>query len=913
MLAVVLVSLLAFATAQAPLAEADQTVVTIPDPALRACLLNKLKLSSADELTEDALAGLTSLLCRRDGSVTEPIRDLTGIGHLTGATSISLIDEELTDVSPLAGLTRVTDLTLSRCGVTDASPLGALTGLTDLNLAHNPLIDLRFLSSFGLLESLAVDDVPADPAPIANLTSLELLKIGGNSSSDYAFLTSFPSLVELYVNDDTATTLGPLGHPAALTKLTVQGARLGDISAIAELDGLKEIRLHVPTAPSLEPLAGLMHLESLEVASSAISNLEPLSGLSSIKRLELTNDKIRDLSPLAGLTGLETLRVPGNKLADLPDFSAMTQLTTLDLSANELTSLHLAGLPSLVSVRVDGNALTELGLADLPTLTTVAAARNQLTSPGAFTNLPHLSTLSLSGNRLTNLTGVAGLPALAELTAADNQIKNLEGLTGLPAITTLDAQNNQIADASPLAQLGSLHTIRLNNNQLTSLAPIAGLPLRLLNASQNRITQLPTFTRATALAELDVANNQIKDSSHLAGLPALALVDLRNNQLTDVSPVATAPMLATLLVSGNAITDLSAFAGTPARIQADFQSITVPDNAPLRTPVPITLRGPDGKIPDITHDATIRVADGTLNYTTPGQHTIGFHQTVGESVFSGKLTRRAGPNAAFTKVNTPQLDGSANVGSAIGAWMKPWTPTVDYYSWQWYVDGKAIKGANDWLYTPSAKDLGHRLRASVTGAKDGYVTVTKSTRTTAKVVRGSFRTETPKIVGATRTGARLSIAMKDWSPKPEPYTYRWYRNDRPVQGATKPTFTLTAADLGKHISVQVTGRATAFESGWEFSMTTRAITQGPVRSAQPRITGSIALGNKLGTTRGTWGPGKITFGYQWLRDGKAIPKAHGRTYSLTSADSGHVLAVAVTGDRTSYTAVSRISDGIAIP
>jgi hypothetical protein len=155
--------------------------------------------------------------------------------------------------------------------------------------------------------------------------------------------------------------------------------------------------------------------------------------------------------------------------------------------------------------------------------------------------------------------------------------------------------------------------------------------------------------------------------------------------------------------------------------------------------------------------------------------------------------------------------------------------------------------------------------------------------------------------------------MKEWSPKPEHYTYRWYRNERPVQGATKPTFTLTAADLGKHISVQVTGRATAFESGWESSMTTRAITQGPVHSAQPQITGLIVVGNQLGVRRGTWGPGKISFRYQWIRDGKAIPKAHGRTYSFTSADSGHVLAVAVTGDRSSYTAVTRISDGIAIP
>jgi hypothetical protein len=368
--------------------------------------------------------------------------------------------------------------------------------------------------------------------------------------------------------------------------------------------------------------------------------------------------------------------------------------------------------------------------------------------------------------------------------------------------------------------------------------------------------------------------------------------------------------LKALVISGNSIADLSAFAGTSKTVIADAQTIAVPENAPVGTPVPVTLRGPDGKLPDLTPDAGVTVAGDTLTYTTAGRHTVAFSQTVGASVFSGNLTRVAGANAFFTTVKAPTLAGAPSVGTPISLAVKAWTPVVDHFSYQWYVDGEAIPDAIDRLYVPAAKALGHRLRASVTGVKDGFLTVTTWAPTSAKVAPGTFRTKAPTIVGAIKTGKRLSVVTGVWSPKADAYTYRWCRSGHPIARATKATYVLTAADLGKHVSVTVKGYAAGFNARSASSKRTRAVTEGPVTSSEPQI---IGLGSpNLEVDPGAWGPGKITFRYRWLWDGRPIPHATGKTYVLTAADFGHVLAVAVTGDRSSYTAVTRITRGITI-
>jgi hypothetical protein len=69
----------------------------------------------------------------------------------------------------------------------------------------------------------------------------------------------------------------------------------------------------------------------------------------------------------------------------------------------------------------------------------------------------------------------------------------------------------------------------------------------------------------------------------------------------------------------------------------------------------------------------------------------------------------------------------------------------------------------------------------------------------------------------------------------------------------------------------------------------------PTRTAwePPVLTGTATLGGVLTSTTGVWPTGARNFTRQWLRDGTPIPGAAGTQYTLTTADVGHQVSVAV--------------------
>lgn len=95
------------------------------------------------------------------------------------------------------------------------------------------------------------------------------------------------------------------------------------------------------------------------------------------------------------------------------------------------------------------------------------------------------------------------------------------------------------------------------------------------------------------------------------------------------------------------------------------------------------------------------------------------------------------PAFAGAKVTgpTPKIIGTAIVGETLNADPGIWAPAPVDLAFQWYRDGKKIRGAVSNTYTVQTADRGHRLRVKVTGSKTGYRTVTRKSAATARVVR----------------------------------------------------------------------------------------------------------------------------------------------------------------------------------
>jgi RHS repeat-associated protein len=89
----------------------------------------------------------------------------------------------------------------------------------------------------------------------------------------------------------------------------------------------------------------------------------------------------------------------------------------------------------------------------------------------------------------------------------------------------------------------------------------------------------------------------------------------------------------------------------------------------------------------------------------------------------------------------------------------------------------------------------------------------------------------------------------------------------PISGATESTYTVQSNDLQANLRVEVTA-TNASGSTPADSLATGSVTGsgGPVNTALPRVSGSLAVGQTLVSDQGSWsGATPINYGYQWQR------------------------------------------------
>lgn len=174
--------------------------------------------------------------------------------------------------------------------------------------------------------------------------------------------------------------------------------------------------------------------------------------------------------------------------------------------------------------------------------------------------------------------------------------------------------------------------------------------------------------------------------------------------------------------------------------------------------------------------------------------------------------------------SVPTISGTAQVGRALTANPGTWTPAVPTttLAYQW-LRGATVVGTGA-SYAVKAADLGKRLQVKVTGSAIGYQSATRSSALSAAVVAGRFTTApVPTISGKTRKGKVLTANPGSWVPAPATLTYRWLRGTKAIKGATGRKYKLTAKDVGKRISVRVTGVKAGYVSVTVASAKTKVI------------------------------------------------------------------------------------------
>jgi translation elongation factor P/translation initiation factor 5A len=278
----------------------------------------------------------------------------------------------------------------------------------------------------------------------------------------------------------------------------------------------------------------------------------------------------------------------------------------------------------------------------------------------------------------------------------------------------------------------------------------------------------------------------------------------------------------------------------------------------------------------------------------------GFESVMTASKNTKKVVR------ALDSTPAPKLSGSAAAGKTLTARPGKWDSGVSL-SYRWLRDGEVIEGATKSTYKVKSSDAGKRISVRVTGKKSGFKSVSKNSSQTRPVTVLTMTNQpTPTVSGKARNGQTLTARPGKWDSGVS-LRYRWLRDGKTIKGAKSATYTLTSADVGKKISVRVTGK----KSGYASVATTSAET-GSVKALKmtrqptPKISGTATEGQTLTARPGKWDSG-VSLGYRWLRDGKTIKGAKSATYTLSSADVGKKISVRIKGKKAGYRSLTRVS------
>lgn len=320
-----------------------------------------------------------------------------------------------------------------------------------LDVSHCAISSIDGSAALEELPRLQVLDVHGNPLArlpvVAPPAGLSLEKLDASDcrlrAVPAAVLDSLPSLTHLAVsrNPDLADFEAPAPatpspeDPKQLDKLALLSSGAPPWSAALRVLEAEDCAVH-----ELSFLAALPNLTEVRLRGNRVASLEPyaLQGNGALLHLDLADNKLEDL-PADAFGGTEQLReldLSGNRLLAVHanTFSAHTALRVLNVSRNPLTSLQLSA-PNLRSLDASHCAVG-------------------LVPDGVLDGTPLLRHLNLSHNPLADLPDRLASPlgGDAPLLSLDLSFCRLEDLSataldGLPALQALDLRGNRLTDA----------------------------------------------------------------------------------------------------------------------------------------------------------------------------------------------------------------------------------------------------------------------------------------------------------------------------------------------------------------------------------------------------------------------------------------------------------------------------------
>lgn len=607
-----------------------------------------------------------------------------------------------------------------------------------------------------------------------------------------------------------------------------------------------------------------------------------------------------------------------------------TAAPTLTLLANDAANTSAAALKTKMALPANVDVTYADGTASLP-ITWANATETYNVKGGTYTykgtvtpgtNFNAYSTPLTATLTVKPVTGTLDTALTSPVVIAKSVAEKATAYTDfkLPASVKVNFDNGVAAvtysDLTWSVPLNTLKAKAVNSKtdvKLTSLPSWITLDESKLTVQVQITDKFPvtvTVTQAgttygTALAAPSASQTAIDD-----GTDASATYSYRYTGTTAAGKKydsATAPTDAgTYTVTATLVSDTHAGSGTSAEFTIAPKALTSGMIAAIdaedydtkaHTPEPVVTDGAAlAKGTDYTVAYANNVNAGTADVTVTGTNN-----------YTGDVTVHFTINKASISAIQPTISGTAQVGQVLTAAL----PGVadEEVTWQWSRGGAAISGATGRTYILTAADSNQEITVKATAKDVNYASGDSLTSEAVSVAKQSVSGSVSVTVKTNNDGDATKIGATDVitatvtgvlpSEAQSSLTYQWDRDGTPIETATAADYTVTADDVGKKLTVTVTGGGNYTGELTASIEVGKTILSGTVSVAG--ATSPAKIGDELTATINAGTATADDYEIVWTRDGEVISGESGTTYTLTSDDAGKTVSAKIVAKGNAYT------------
>ncbi|XP_058099162.1 187-kDa microtubule-associated protein AIR9 isoform X2 [Magnolia sinica] len=551
----------------------------------------------------------------------------------------------------------------------------------------------------------------------------------------------------------------------------------------------------------------------------------------------------------------------------------------LDLRGHRVRSLDASGLnlsPKLEFVYLRDNLLSSLvGIEILKRVKVLDLSFNDFKGPGfePLENCKALQQLYLAGNQITSLASLPQLPNLEFLSVAQNRLKSLS-MASQPRLQVLAASKNKISTLKGFPHLPVLEHLRVEENPILEMPHLEAASILLVG---------PTLKKFN---DRDLAREEQEIAKRYPAHTALCIRDGWEFCRPELAADSTFRFLVEQwkdhLPPGYILKEASA--DPPFEEDACHCHFIFAKDRTLSSDSELVLKY-QWFIGEKTPTNFVAIADAEGEVYWPKHEDIDkflkiectpvLRETEYPSIFA--VSSPVAPGTGYPKVLNLSVQGELVEGNVIKGFAEvAWcggTPGKGVASWlrrRWNSSPVVIVGAEDEEYRLTIDDIDSSLVFMYTPVTEEGAKGEPQYAMTDFVKAAAPSVSNVHILGDAVEGNTIKGTGEYFGGREGPSKFEWLRENKEtgdfvLVSSGTAEYTLTKADVGRHLAFVYIPINFEGQEGESVSVTTEIVKQAPPKVTHLKIIGDLREGNKVTVaatvTGGTEGSSRV----QWFK------------------------------------------------